>query len=69
MSAEETEKKVDEQTKVPEPETEKKEQHEPEPPRITNDDVETDQVRKVVNKKPSTMSKETKEGEKTEKEY
>ena len=65
MSAEETEQKVDEQTKNIEPEPEKKEeQRAAEPPRITNDTVETDPVRKVVNKKLSTMSKESKEGKK-----
>ena len=71
MSAEETEQKVDERTNdeggEPEPEPEKKEQREEEPPRITNDNVETDPVRKVVNKKLSTMSKESKEGKKNRK--
>ena len=36
-------------------------------PKITNDNVKTDPVRKVVNKKLSTMSKETKEGKKNRK--
>ena len=36
-------------------------------PQITNDAVETDPVRKVVNKKLSTMSKESKEGKNNKK--
>ena len=72
MSVEETEQNTkapeqssfDEQTKNTEPE-----QCKAETPRITNDNVKTDPVRKVVNKKLSTMSKETKEGKKTEKEH
>ena len=36
-------------------------------PKITNDTVETDPVRKVVNKKLSTMSKESKERKKNRK--
>ena len=40
---------------------------ESEAPKITHDTVETDPVRKVINKKLSTMSRETKEGKKNRK--
>ena len=45
---------------------EKKEEQPPQksPPKITNDTQETDPVRKTVNKKLATMSKETKEAKK-----
>ena len=62
-----TEQKVDEQTKDPEPEKKQQTNDEGEPPGMTNDTVETDPVRKVVNKKLSTMSKESKEGKKNRK--